>query len=298
MATERGDITWATQNSRCSDRCNLKRCVAVLTAGQPGPEAHTMAAMTAHPSLAPSRAAPDLASHTEPAATFDFTPFLRATHQHALAADSAPGGQPAHTHAGRGPSLVCKHWLRGLCKKGAHCEFLHEYNLRKMPECNFFTRNGYCSNGEECLYLHIDPQSKLPPCPHYDMGFCPLGPACAKKHVRRALCLFYLAGFCPAGRDCRDGAHPRWKKDLERPKLKVEVQREEEELKRQEELERQAAGLHEPQRDMRDDRGGFGDRGDRRHGHGGRGGGGAGGGKWRDRGGGGGGGRRFRGRGH
>lgn len=26
-------------------------------------------------------------------------------------------------------NLVCKHWLRGLCKKGAQCEFLHEFNL-------------------------------------------------------------------------------------------------------------------------------------------------------------------------
>ena len=24
---------------------------------------------------------------------------------------------------------VCKHWLKGLCKKGDQCEFLHEYNL-------------------------------------------------------------------------------------------------------------------------------------------------------------------------
>ena len=44
--------------------------------------------------------------------------------------------------------MVCKHWLRGLCKKGdANCEFIHEYNLRKMPECSFFVRAGYCSNG-------------------------------------------------------------------------------------------------------------------------------------------------------
>ncbi|EPE06193.1 mrna 3 -end-processing protein yth-1 [Ophiostoma piceae UAMH 11346] len=98
-------------------------------------------------------------------------------------------------------SLVCKHWLRGLCKKGEGCEFLHEYNLRKMPECNFFLRNGYCSNGDECLYLHIDPRSKLPPCPDYDnRGFCALGPTCPKKHVRRkAICPYYLAGFCPEG---------------------------------------------------------------------------------------------------
>ena len=26
-------------------------------------------------------------------------------------------------------NLVCKHWLRGLCKKGDQCEFLHEYNV-------------------------------------------------------------------------------------------------------------------------------------------------------------------------
>jgi len=46
-------------------------------------------------------------------------------------------------------SVVCKHWLKGkyiplskqfltlvgLCKKGDACEFLHEYNIRKMPEC-------------------------------------------------------------------------------------------------------------------------------------------------------------------
>jgi hypothetical protein len=30
-------------------------------------------------------------------------------------------------------NLVCKHWLRGLCKKGDQCEFLHEYNLWVPP---------------------------------------------------------------------------------------------------------------------------------------------------------------------
>merc|ERR550534_17650 len=32
-------------------------------------------------------------------------------------------------------TIVCKHWLRGLCKKGDGCEFLHEYDMSKMPEC-------------------------------------------------------------------------------------------------------------------------------------------------------------------
>ncbi|ERS96834.1 hypothetical protein HMPREF1624_07043 [Sporothrix schenckii ATCC 58251] len=126
-------------------------------------------------------------------------------------------GSSQHHSGGRDQggfnSLVCKHWLRGLCKKGEGCEFLHEYNLRKMPECNFFLRNGYCSNGDECLYLHIDPRSKLPPCPDYDnRGFCALGPTCPKKHVRRkAICPYFLAGFCPDGmRVCKEGAHPKW----------------------------------------------------------------------------------------
>lgn len=37
-------------------------------------------------------------------------------------------------------TIVCKHWLRGLCKKGDHCEFLHEYDMTKMPECYFYSR--------------------------------------------------------------------------------------------------------------------------------------------------------------
>lgn len=35
-------------------------------------------------------------------------------------------------------TIVCKHWLRHLCKKGDDCEFLHEYDMAKMPICYFF----------------------------------------------------------------------------------------------------------------------------------------------------------------
>ena len=39
-------------------------------------------------------------------------------------------------------TVVCKHWLRGLCKKGDQCEFLHEYDMTKMPECYFYSKVG------------------------------------------------------------------------------------------------------------------------------------------------------------
>ncbi|KAH8655173.1 hypothetical protein BX600DRAFT_469230 [Xylariales sp. PMI_506] len=198
--------------------------------------------MTAE-TVAPSALAQQLLDHKAPQYNFTFSPFLRKTYGHGLApnrpvckAFSTTGScqlgancpdrhvAPAAAAANNASynSLVCKHWLRALCKKGESCEFLHEYNLRKMPECNFFVRNGYCSNGDECLYLHIDPMSKLPPCPHYDRGFCPLGPNCSKKHVRRQLCPYYLAGFCPDGKTCKEGAHPRWDKNLEKPVAKSE----------------------------------------------------------------------------
>ncbi|KHN84489.1 Cleavage and polyadenylation specificity factor subunit 4 [Toxocara canis] len=103
-------------------------------------------------------------------------------------------------------AVVCKHWLRGLCKKGDQCEFLHEYDLSKMPECFFFSKYMACSN-RECPFRHIDPESKIKDCPWYDRGFCRHGPYCKHRHRRRVLCPSYLAGFCPEGPNCKY-AHP------------------------------------------------------------------------------------------
>ncbi|KAL7677202.1 hypothetical protein ACOME3_003442 [Neoechinorhynchus agilis] len=100
-------------------------------------------------------------------------------------------------------TVVCKHWLRGLCKKGDDCEFLHEYDMSKMPECYFYSKFGQCMN-KECLFLHLDPQTKMKDCPWYDRGFCRHGPNCKNRHVRRKLCINYLAGFCPKGKECED----------------------------------------------------------------------------------------------
>lgn len=127
-------------------------------------------------------------------------------------------------------SLVCKHWLRGLCKKGNGCEFLHEYNLREMPECIQYNRYGLCMNGSECLYRHVDPIYKQAPCQHYLRGFCPLGPRCGARHIKmETICQHYIAGFCPNGNTCPTGAHPVWREeeDMEKPHVKVVLSEEE-----------------------------------------------------------------------
>ncbi|KAL0951066.1 hypothetical protein HGRIS_007804 [Hohenbuehelia grisea] len=114
-----------------------------------------------------------------------------------------PKPPPTHPRERERLSTVCKHWLRGLCKKGDACEFLHEYNLRRMPECWWFAKHGYCSAGDECLYAH--PKERRVECPDYKRGFCKLGPTCPRKHVRRVACQLYLTGLCPLGPDCPRG---------------------------------------------------------------------------------------------
>jgi cleavage and polyadenylation specificity factor subunit 4 len=109
-------------------------------------------------------------------------------------------------------TVVCKHWLRGLCKKEDACEFLHEYNLKRMPECYFFSKFGECNN-LECMYLHINPESKIKECPWYTRGFCKNGPNCRQKHIKRAPCPIYLTGFCPEGPNCKLG-HPKYEAPL------------------------------------------------------------------------------------
>ena len=109
-------------------------------------------------------------------------------------------------------TVVCKHWLRGLCKKEDACEFLHEYNLKRMPECYFFSKFGECNN-PECMYLHINPESKVRECPWYTRGFCKNGPNCRQRHVKRAPCSVYLTGFCPEGPNCKLG-HPKYEAPL------------------------------------------------------------------------------------
>ncbi|NWH25842.1 CPSF4 factor, partial [Grus americana] len=126
-----------------------------------------------------------------------------------------PGVRCPFRHVAGEKMVVCKHWLRGLCKKGDGCDFLHEYEATKMPECYFYSKFGECSN-KDCPFLHIDAATSTMGCPWYDRGFCrhgklpgrePLlcaaGPLCKYKHTRRVMCANYLVGFCPEGPKCK-----------------------------------------------------------------------------------------------
>ncbi|KAG7528419.1 hypothetical protein FFLO_06165 [Filobasidium floriforme] len=112
---------------------------------------------------------------------------------------------PSHPRDREKVLTVCKHYLRGLCIMGKNCEFLHEYDLRRFPECWWWGTYGFCSAGDECLYYH--PKVRKRECEDYNRGFCRLGPECPRKHIRRTMCPFYMAGFCPDGPQCTMG-HP------------------------------------------------------------------------------------------
>lgn len=91
--------------------------------------------------------------------------------------------EPVLTSAKNDPRLrtvVCRHWLRDLCMKGAACEFLHQYDLSKMPLC----RHGDKCKIKDCPFRHISDADRLE-CVFYSQGFCIHGPFCRYKHVRR-----------------------------------------------------------------------------------------------------------------
>ncbi len=80
-----------------------------------------------------------------------------------------PGGR--HT-------IVCKHWLRDLCMKGDKCDFLHQYDLARMPECLQWAKFGKCAD-QECDFRHDTERME---CQKFKFGFCKLGAQCKMRH--------------------------------------------------------------------------------------------------------------------
>jgi cleavage and polyadenylation specificity factor subunit 4 len=103
---------------------------------------------------------------------------------------------------------VCKHWPRGICQMGEHCNWIHKYDDSKIAVCTFYLK-GECTRGEGCEYRHIT-ERETKECRDYTKGFCEKGPRCKFRngHIKKLACKRYLAGFCPDGPRCRDG-HPK-----------------------------------------------------------------------------------------
>ena len=105
--------------------------------------------------------------------------------------------------------MVCTFWLKGTCKKGDECEFLHTNDKDKLPDCPSFSSYGMCANGDRCPFKHAERYIRREKnCPFYDKGFCKNGAACRHVHEPRNVCANYLYGFCPEGSDC-PYAHPQ-----------------------------------------------------------------------------------------
>merc|ERR1719487_2445480 len=56
---------------------------------------------------------------------------------------------------------MCKFYAKGVCKRGASCNFAHEQvalqpqpNLYRTRLCVAFAESGHCKNGDSCRYAH------------------------------------------------------------------------------------------------------------------------------------------------
>lgn len=99
---------------------------------------------------------------------FDFESFIQAK----------PTTQ--HTFRKIHKKQVCRYWLTNSCSKGDTCEFLHEYEDSKMPDC----RKGESCADPSCILKHTNKES-ITLCPNYEAGFCSFGHSCQWQHVFR-----------------------------------------------------------------------------------------------------------------
>ena len=81
--------------------------------------------------------------------------------------------------AWRFKTIVCRHWLKNLCMHGDTCEYLHQYDPNRMPECF----SGLSCTTVNCPFKHSAPKKKRE-CLFYKQGFCHHGPECTFEHVK------------------------------------------------------------------------------------------------------------------
>mmetsp|Transcript_136451 Transcript_136451/g.272141 ORF Transcript_136451/g.272141 Transcript_136451/m.272141 type:complete len:571 (+) Transcript_136451:121-1833(+) len=114
--------------------------------------------------------------------SFDFEADIDSKDALRQASLKAEGGTSESAATGGRHSIVCRHWLRALCMKGDKCDFLHQYDPNRMPECIYWLKFGKCSD-PNCVYKHVAP-SERPECQRYRLGFCRHGAMCRSRHDR------------------------------------------------------------------------------------------------------------------
>lgn len=77
-------------------------------------------------------------------------------------------------------TVVCKHWLKNLCMKDDKCDYLHQYDLSRMPVCPTWAKGRTCQ-ADDCIFKHADPTEKQS-CPRFSLGFCISGSLCKFRH--------------------------------------------------------------------------------------------------------------------
>lgn len=90
-------------------------------------------------------------------------------------------------------TLVCRHWLKNICGNGNACDYVHHYEVSKLPVCQAFAATGICRDKmlNCCPFLHTRQRSGDAPrrghleCVFYFLGFCPFGNRCRLTHVKR-----------------------------------------------------------------------------------------------------------------
>jgi len=68
--------------------------------------------------------------------------------------DATKGEAPKAQKVQQGPSRRCRHWARGMCKRGETCSFLHTGVAGVHVPCRHFVRTGSCSRGNLCDFKH------------------------------------------------------------------------------------------------------------------------------------------------
>lgn len=104
---------------------------------------------------------------------FDFENYVKSINDAKPRRKINPLDTKAHT-------VVCIHWLQGLCQKMENCEFLHKLDKSKMPLC----KHGSQCRKKNCPKKHESDEEKEE-CPFFLQGFCMHGPYCKYKHIKR-----------------------------------------------------------------------------------------------------------------